>query len=61
MSKKGSMKRTNVWFTVKQLERLKALAERSGLRVSEHIRRAIDSYLDRVAPEEKGANDGESK
>lgn len=62
MSKKSSMRRRGTWLTKNQIVRLEALAERTGLKVSEHIRRAIDSYLDRVAPQgEKGANDGESE
>jgi predicted DNA-binding protein len=61
MSEKGGMERTTVWRTKNQVARLKALAERTGLKVAEHIRRAIDSYLDRVAPEERGANDGKSE
>lgn len=43
---KSDMSRRGVWLTNKQIAKLKALAERTGLKVAEHIRRAIDSYLD---------------
>jgi predicted DNA-binding protein len=56
-----AMKRRNFYLTKQQIEALRALAEQTGLKVSEHIRRAIDSYLDRVAPEEKGVDDGKSE
>lgn len=39
-------------LTEKQIERLKAEAERTGLAVSEIIRRAVDAYLERA--EKKG-------
>ncbi len=39
------MKRTNVYFTEKQLERLHAQAEREGVAMAEVIRRAVEIYL----------------
>lgn len=39
------MKRTNVYLTEKQLERLHVRAEREGVAMAEVIRRAIDTYL----------------
>ncbi|HUW11181.1 MAG TPA: ribbon-helix-helix protein, CopG family [Anaerolineae bacterium] len=39
------MKRYNVYLTDKQMEALKALSQRTGLSVSEHMRRAVDAYL----------------
>ena len=39
------MRRTNVYFTEKQLERLHAQAEREGVALAEVIRRAIEVYL----------------
>ena len=40
------MKRLNLYITIKQYEALRKLAQ-NGLKVSEHIRRAIDEYLER--------------
>jgi arsenate reductase-like glutaredoxin family protein len=39
------MKRVNYYLTEIQIKTLKALAEKTGLKVSELIRRAIDQYL----------------
>lgn len=39
------MKRTNVYVTDKQLERLRERAECEGVAVAELIRRAIDTFL----------------
>lgn len=39
--------RFNVFLGDAQLDDLDALAERDQLRVAEHIRRAIDEYLER--------------
>ncbi len=39
------MKRTNVYVTDKQLERLRIRAEHEGVAMAEIIRRAIDSFL----------------
>lgn len=41
------MKRTNIFLPEQLIERLKALAAKTGLSVAEHIRRAIDEYLKR--------------
>lgn len=41
------MKRTNIFFTLLQLERLQSLADRTGLPVAELVRRAVDAYLKR--------------
>jgi predicted DNA-binding protein len=41
------MKRTNIFLPEQLLERLRALADKTGLSVAEHIRRAIDEYLKR--------------
>lgn len=40
-----SLTRTNIYLDDKQLERLRAKAERDHLPVSEIVRRAIDAYL----------------
>jgi predicted DNA-binding protein len=40
------MKRVNYYITVIQLNKLKMLSNDTGLSVSEHIRRAIDLYLE---------------
>jgi hypothetical protein len=39
------MKRTNLYLTEKQVERLKERAEREGLAFAELVRRAVDAYL----------------
>lgn len=39
------MKRINTHLTKQQIEFLKKLAGKTGLKVAEHIRRAIDEYL----------------
>lgn len=39
------MKRTNIFLPEQILARLRALAERTGLSVAEHIRRAVEDYL----------------
>jgi predicted DNA-binding protein len=39
------MKRTNVHLPDAQIDRLKRLAGRTGLKVAELIRRAVDQYL----------------
>jgi predicted DNA-binding protein len=39
------MIRTNIFLPEPLIRRLKALSEKTGLSVAEHIRRAIDDYL----------------
>lgn len=39
------MKRLNFFLPEQVIEALQALSEKTGLTVSEHIRRAIDAYL----------------
>ena len=39
------MKRTNVYLTEKQVERLHRRASQEGIAIAELIRRAIDTYL----------------
>ena len=39
------MKRTNLYLTQKQVERLKARAEQEGLAFAELVRRAVDAFL----------------
>ncbi|WP_084150459.1 ribbon-helix-helix domain-containing protein [Azohydromonas australica] len=41
------MKRTNIHLSEQSREALQALSERTGITVSEHVRRAIDEYLKR--------------
>lgn len=47
------MKRTNFYLTEKQVAGLKALASKTGLKFSEHIRRAIDKYLKEEGTDEQ--------
>ena len=42
------MKRMNMHLTERQIERLEALKERTGLSKSEHNRRALDLYLEKM-------------
>jgi predicted DNA-binding protein len=42
------MERTHVFLPQPVISRLKALAEKTGLPVSELIRRAIDEYLEQL-------------
>ena len=41
------MKRTHIFLPEPVLTALKALSDKTGLSVAEHIRRAIDAYLKR--------------
>ncbi|HUT43794.1 MAG TPA: ribbon-helix-helix domain-containing protein [Desulfobacterales bacterium] len=42
------MKRIDTYITLQQIAKLKALAEETGLKVAELIRRALDEYLWKV-------------
>ena len=42
------MKRTHIFLPNPVISTLKALSEKTGLSVAEHIRRAIDEYLKRL-------------
>lgn len=39
------MKRTNLYLTEKQMERLKQRSEKEGLALAELVRRAVDAFL----------------
>lgn len=41
-----AMKRTDIYITQMQWTSLKKLAKRDGRRVSEHVRIAVDRYLE---------------
>jgi predicted DNA-binding protein len=41
------LKAVNFYVTKKQIEQLKVLSRKTGLPVSEHVRRAIDEYLEK--------------
>lgn len=43
----GRMKRVGIFFPDQLYKALKELSARTGLSVSEHIRRALDEYLKR--------------
>jgi len=45
------VRRTTIHITDRQRERLRALANRTGLCSAELLRRAVDDYLDRELPE----------
>jgi predicted DNA-binding protein len=42
------VKRTNFYYPEALLDRLAKLRERTGIPVSEHIRRAVEEYLRRL-------------
>lgn len=42
------MRRTHLNLTEKQWDKLQSLSSETGLNVSEHLRRAVDKYLDKV-------------
>lgn len=42
------MKRTHIFLPEGVISALKALSEKTGLSVAEHIRRAIDEYMRRL-------------
>jgi hypothetical protein len=48
------MKRANYYVTTLQQKRLLTLSKKSGLSVSEIVRRAIDEYWDKYQPVKKG-------
>ena len=50
------LKRTNIYLTERQIEKLQSLALREKLSVAGMIRRAVDIFLDR---EERGRDDVE--
>lgn len=39
------MKRINAYYTEQQIGQLDALQRKTGITVSEHLRRAVDAYL----------------
>lgn len=47
------MQRTNLYLGKRQKERLQALADETGIPLSEHVRRAIDRYLEDEAPNQR--------
>jgi hypothetical protein len=50
-----SSTRTQVYLTAAQRERIDRVATASGLSMAEVIRRALEAYLDEVAPDPAGA------
>ena len=42
------MKRVDYYLTEKEIKKLKSLKEKTGLSVSEIIRRAVDEYLKKM-------------
>ena len=43
-----TMKRINFYLSLQQVSKLKELVRAMGLSVSEHVRRAIDAYLEKM-------------
>ena len=41
------MKRFNFYLTENQINKLKSLSKKTGLKISELVRRAIDDYLEK--------------
>jgi len=58
---RAHMKRLHVFIPEQQIEGLAVLSKKTGLKTSEHIRRALDDYLTKnpVDAEEKAKNNGE--
>lgn len=52
----SGLKRTNIYLTWSQSERLGALSAKTGLSSAELIRRAIDEYLAKEAGQAKKVN-----
>ena len=50
------MKRVQYHLTEKQVEELRALSSKTGLSVAEHIRRAVDGYLNAKDLQVQGKN-----
>lgn len=48
------MIKDNFHLTEKQAKALKTLADETGLSKAEHVRRALDAYLEKIAKKEKG-------
>ena len=44
------MNRHNFYLTEQQMKALKALSQATGMSMSEHMRRAVDSYLQHQPP-----------
>lgn len=42
------MKRTNIYFPPKQKEALERICEETGLSFAEHVRRAVDLYIEEL-------------
>lgn len=53
MTKKHKMKRVAIYLSTLQIQELDKLIAKLGLKRSEHIRRAIDSYLNRKSSNRK--------
>ena len=45
------MKRTNFYLANKQIDNLKSFSQETDLSVSEHVRRAVDLYLEGMIKE----------
>ncbi len=45
--------RTNIFLTETELKKLRALSKKNGAPVAEHVRRAVDEYLERVEKKER--------
>jgi hypothetical protein len=41
----SNMKKINVYLPIRQIDGLNYIAERTGIKFSEHLRRALDAYL----------------
>ena len=50
------MKRVNIYISEQQYQQLKQLAEETGLKSSEHVRRAIDEYFAKRKREQNRSN-----
>lgn len=48
------MKKKNSYFSEQQLIKLDLLAEETGITVAEHLRRAVDYYLEIILKSKQG-------
>ncbi len=57
--KMKDMQRINFYVSKIQIVKLKEISDKTGLSVSEHVRRAIDEYMKYQTGEEEGKDETE--
>ena len=56
--KNSNLVRKNFYITVIQWEKFESVSQKTGLTISEHIRRAIDSYIEDFDAKERSDLNG---